>query len=154
MIDFFNDFFKADKPTNTFTIWLQNWADQLASEENKDKEYRYIKEVYKDGKRVSHDEKVVVNGEVIKDTTKKIDVKSDNNNKTCDDKCCGKKSSDDNVNLLRSEVAILKDEIRQLTDKLTKKEKEVSILKENLNNSEALRKEILSKFERMRDIFR
>lgn len=154
MIDFFNDFFKADKPTNTFTHWLQNWADMLASEDNKDKECRYIKEVYKDGKRVSHDERVVVNGEVIKDTTKKFDVKTDKDNKSCDNKCCGKKSSVDNVNLLKSEVAMLKDEIRQLTDKLTKKEEEVSILKENLNNSETLRKEILSKFERMRDIFR
>ena len=154
MIDFFNDFFKADKPTNTFTIWLQNWADQLANEENKDKEYRYIKEVYMDGKRVSHDEKVVVNGEVIKDTTKKIDVKSDKDNKPCDNKCCGKKSSDENVEYLRSEVAILKDEIRQLTDKLTKKEKEISTLNNTLKDSENLRKEILSKFERMRDIFR
>lgn len=147
-------FFEEIFGTKLFNDLLKDEFDNTVNAEEKEDEgghsyYHSVKDEYKDGERISHSEKEIKDGKVIKDVvdSAKLSDKSDckcegnvcDSNKKCEDKETG--------------ITLLREANKHLSQELMEQKAKVAELERMLKKVTKDKEYLLDKFERVKNVF-
>lgn len=136
--DLFNEVF--DKKVNTNDV----------KDNNNHSYFHSIKDEYKNGEHVSHSEKEIKDGKLIKDVDNSIELENKNVCK-CDKKLYEKKETE--YDALKGINKHLEQSLRSAENALAEKDKKITELKSKLAEVTLDKEYLLKKFEQVKNVF-
>ena len=141
--DLFNEVF--ENKVNTYGV----------KDENNHSYFHSVKDKYKNGEHISHSEKEIKDGKVIKDVNNRINLE-DKKNCKCDDNVCQCNKTDkvkDENNQLKVVSQFWEDSYRSAEKTLIERDKKISELERKLAEVTKDKEYLLNKFEQVKNVF-
>ena len=154
-------FFEEIFGTKLFNDLLKDGFDNTVNAEEKEDEgghsyFHSVKDEYKDGERISHSEKEIKDGKVIKDVVDSAKL-SDKSGCKCEGNVCdsNKKCEDkeSEILVLTADNKRLSQDLRETKRKLMDQKLKVAELERMLKKVTKDKEYLLDKFERVKNVF-
>ena len=151
----FDEFLKEFFETKTFDdLFNEVFDKKVKSNDVKDNNnhsyFHSVKDEYKNGEHVSHSEKEIKDGKLIKDVDNSIELENKNVCK-CDKKLYEKKETD--YDALKGINKHLEQSLRSAENALAEKDKKITELESKLAEVTLDKEYLLKKFEQVKNVF-
>ena len=151
----FDEFLKEFFETKTFDDLFNEVFDKKVKtndvkDNNNHSYFHSVKDEYKNGEHVSHSEKEIKDGKLIKDVDNSIELENKNVCK-CDKKLYEKKETD--YDALKGINKHLEQSLRSAENALAEKDKKITELESKLAEVTLDKEYLLKKFEQVKNVF-